>query len=439
MRSTRAKLDRAMIGLNHNRAKIWGMQQFWIRLRLIFLIVLIGLGCLLSASPVQALTQEQRLVSEAWRVVDRAYVDYTFNHQNWWQVRQNALQQPLPDREAAYTAIQSMLSTLEDPFTRLLRPDQYHNLQTTTSGELMGLGLQVAIDTTTGVLEVIAPISGSPAERAGIKARDRILKIDGVPTQDLSLDDAAARMRGAIGTTVTLTLQRPDLPDQAAADVVVTRGHITLNPLTSEIRQTPSGQKIALLRLSQFNANAASEVEQAIRADEKQGVKGYILDLRNNPGGLLQAGIEIARYFLDEGTIVFTVNRQGIESSFDSTGSALTHAPLVVLINQGTASASEILAGALQDLGRAELVGERSFGKGLIQSLFELEDGSGLAVTVAHYETPAHRDIHKQGIQPDIQVAQASLTHDQIGTTADQQYQAALELLDSTTVAARAT
>lgn len=428
-----------MVGLNHNRAKIWGMQQFWIRLRLIFLIVLIGLGCLLSASPVQALTQEQRLVSEAWRVVDRAYVDYTFNHQNWWQVRQNALQQPLPDREAAYTAIQSMLSTLEDPFTRLLRPDQYHNLQTTTSGELMGLGLQVAIDTTTGVLEVIAPISGSPAERAGIKARDRILKIDGVPTQDLSLDDAAARMRGAIGTTVTLTLQRPDLPDQAAADVVVTRGHITLNPLTSEIRQTPNGQKIALLRLSQFNANAASEVEQAIRADEKQGVKGYILDLRNNPGGLLQAGIEIARYFLDEGTIVFTVNRQGIESSFDSTGSALTHAPLVVLINQGTASASEILAGALQDLGRAELVGERSFGKGLIQSLFELEDGSGLAVTVAHYETPAHRDIHKQGIQPDIQVAQASLTHDQIGTTADQQYQAALELLDSTTVADRAT
>lgn len=413
------------------------MQQFWIRLRQIFLIILIGLTCLIGASPVQALSLEQRLVSEAWRVVDRAYVDYTFNHQNWWQVRQTALQQPLPDREAAYTAIQSMLSSLDDPFTRLLRPDQYHNLQTTTSGELMGLGLQVAIETTTGILEVIAPISGSPAEQAGIRARDRILKIDGVSTQALSLDDAASRMRGAVGTTVTLTVQRSETPDQSA-DIVITRGHITLNPLQAEIRQTAAGRKIALLRLSQFNANAASELGQAIRADEQQGVEGYILDLRNNPGGLLQAGIEIARYFLDEGIIVYTVNRQGIESSFDATGSALTHAPLVVLINQGTASASEILAGALQDLGRAQLVGERSFGKGLIQSLFELEDGSGLAVTVAHYETPSHRDIHKQGIKPDIPVPQESLAYDQIGTPADLQYERACELLNAMAVGDRA-
>ncbi len=412
------------------------MQQFSLRLSRLLLILILGMGCFCGAWPANALTQEQRLVSEAWRLIDRAYVDHTFNHQNWWQVRQEALQKPLSDREAAYAAIQSMLGKLEDPFTRLLKPDQYRSLQTTTSGELKGLGLQVSLDAASGVLEVISPIDGSPAERAGIKARDRILRIDGIPTTQLSLDDAAARMRGNIGTSVTLTVQHPQMNP---TEIVLERGHITLNPLTTEVRKTITGQRIAYLRLSQFNANAAMEVAHAIERYEQAGIDGYILDLRNNPGGLLQAGIEIGRFFLDQGTIVYTVNRQGVENSFDTTGLALTHAPLVVLINQGTASASEILAGALQDLGRAKLVGERSFGKGLIQSLFELEDGAGLAITVARYETPAHRDIHKLGIQPDIQVEQTQLRREQIGTSEDAQYQAALTQLSTAQVLARAT
>jgi carboxyl-terminal processing protease len=189
--------------------------------------------------------------------------------------------------------------------------------------------------------------------------------------------------------------------------------------------------------LSQFSANATEEVARAIDRLEKQGAAAYILDLRNNPGGLLQAGIEIARLWLDSGTIVYTVNRQGILGSFEASGEALTGDPLIVLVNKGTASASEILAGALQDNGRAQLVGEKTFGKGLIQSLFDLSDGSGLAVTVAKYETPNHKDINKLGIAPDRVVPLEPIARDQIGTAADLQYQAALQLLKEKTVLAK--
>ena len=176
----------------------------------------------------------------------------------------------------------------------------------------------------------------------------------------------------------------------------------------------------------------------AVKKLQTQGAKAYILDLRNNPGGLLQAGIDIARLWLPEGTIVYTVNRQGIQDSFTAEGEALTDAPLVVLVNQGTASASEILAGALQDNGRAILVGEKTFGKGLIQSLFELSDGAGLAVTVAKYETPSHKDIHKLGIVPDQVVAQSALSFPQVTSPEDIQYQTAMQVLNEKVVLAHA-
>lgn len=185
------------------------------------------------------------------------------------------------------------------------------------------------------------------------------------------------------------------------------------------------------MRLNQFNANATAEFEAAVRDLQQQGAEAFILDLRNNPGGLLQAGIAIARMWIDEGAIVYTADRLGILDSFQATHSALSDAPLVVLVNAGTASASEILAGALQDSGRAQLVGTTTFGKGLIQSLFELSDGSGMAVTVAKYETPAHHDINKLGIQPDLSIEAEGLRRDQLATEADPQYMAAIELLES--------
>ncbi|MEG4328671.1 S41 family peptidase, partial [Microcoleus sp. herbarium5] len=314
------------------------------------------------AQPAAALTQEQQLLSEAWRIVNRSYVDDSFNSQNWWSIRQKAVKQPLNDRQQTYTAIQGMLANLDDPFTRLLKPEQYRSLQVNTSGELTGVGLQIAIDPQTNTLTVVAPLAGSPADKAGIQPLDRILKIDGTPTSELSLDEAATRMRGRIGTAVTLTLGREGR--DAAEDIELVRDRIALNPVYAELQSASENLPVGYIRLSQFSANATEEVAHAIDRLEKQGAAAYILDLRNNPGGLLQAGIEIARLWLDSGTIVYTVNRQGILGSFEASGQALTNDPLIVLVNKGTASASEILAGALQDNGRAQLVGEKTFGKG---------------------------------------------------------------------------
>ncbi|MBD0394766.1 MAG: PDZ domain-containing protein [Microcoleus sp. C1-bin4] len=384
--------------------------------------------------PAAALTPEQKLLSEAWRIVNRSYVDDKFNNHNWWSIREKAVKEPLKDREQTYTAIQGMLANLDDPFTRLLKPEQYRSLQVNTSGELTGVGLQIAIDPQTNTLTVVAPIAGSPADKAGIQPLDRILKIDGTPTSELSLDEAATRMRGRIGTAVTLTLGREGR--DAAEEIELVRDRIALNPVYAEL-QSPENLPVGYIRLSQFSANATEEVARAIDRLEKQGAAAYILDLRNNPGGLLQAGIEIARLWLDSGTIVYTVNRQGILGSFEASGEALTGDPLIVLVNKGTASASEILAGALQDNGRAQLVGEKTFGKGLIQSLFDLSDGSGLAVTVAKYETPNHKDINKLGIAPDLVVPLEPIARDRIGTSTDLQYQAALQLLKEKTVLAK--
>ncbi len=401
----------------------------------IFLILSFSIAWSSWISPAVALTKEQKLVSEAWRIVNRTYLDDTFNHQNWASVRQKVLKQPLNDSESAFNAVQKMIATLDDPFTRFLRPEQYRSLQVNTSGELTGVGLQIALDVKTGVLEVVAPIAGSPADKAGIRPRDRITKIDSTPTTDITLDEAAARMRGQIGSHVYLTIEREG---EATTEIDLTRDRIALNPVVTQLRYSPQNVPIGYIRLTQFNANATTELAHAIESLEKQGADAYILDLRNNPGGLLQSGIEIARLWLDKGTVVYTVNRQGIQGSFEAYGSALTRDPLVVLVNQGTASASEILAGALQDNGRATLVGETTFGKGLIQSLFDLSDGAGIAVTVAKYETPNHRDINKLGIAPDRLVKLEPITREQIGTEADIQYQAAVELLTTNLEVAKA-
>ncbi|WP_082906277.1 carboxyl-terminal processing protease CtpA [Phormidesmis priestleyi] len=406
----------------------------WVRSLSGFVLAIAVTWSVLAPSA-HALTEEQRLVNEVWRIVDRSYVDSSFNHQNWWAIREKYLKQPLPNREASYTAIQQMIAGLDDPFTRLLKPDQYRSLQTSTSGELTGVGLQISLDPETKRLRVIAPVEGSPAAKSGIRPADSILMIDGVSTVGLSLDDAAERMRGQMGSRVTLTIERAG---EKVLEIDLVRDRIELNPVYAELRPQSNGKKIAYLRLSQFNANATAEMAHAIARLENQGADSYILDLRNNPGGLLQAGIDIAKLWVDEGTIVYTVNRQGTMGSFEAMGDALTKDPLVVLVNQGTASASEILAGALKDNGRAIILGEKTFGKGLIQSLFDLSDGAGLAVTVAKYETPSHKDINKLGIVPDQVVPLDPITLDQIGTPSDRQYQAAIDAISSDALVAGA-
>ncbi|MEB3227179.1 MAG: S41 family peptidase [Synechocystis sp.] len=401
-------------------------RRVWVVILCLVVSVVTYLGSTPSAL---AFTEEQKLLLQSWRLVNQSYLDDSFNGQNWWFLREKYVKRPLRNREETYTAIEEMLTTLDEPFTRLLRPEQYGNLRVTTTGELSGVGLQININPETEQLEIMAPLAGSPAESAGLKPHDRILEIDGVDTQTLSLDEAAARMRGPEGTQVSLKI----LPDTAIAPqkLTLTRQIISLSPVVANLDTSRPQTPVGYIRLSQFSANAYEEVAHAITQLEQQGATAYILDLRNNPGGLLQAGIDIARLWLPESTIVYTVNRQGVQDSFMTKGEALTDRPLVVLVNQGTASASEILAGALQDNHRGVLIGEKTFGKGLIQSLFELSDGSGLAITVAKYETPAHHDIHKLGITPDETVAEPLITYAQIGSEQDAQYQAAIAELTS--------
>ncbi len=374
-----------------------------------------------------AFTAEQQLVLQAWRTINQAYYDNSFNHQNWWLLRDRTLKEPIPNEEAAYQTITKMIATLDEPFTRLLRPEQYRSLQVNTAGELSGVGLQIGVKADSTAIEVIAPILGSPAAKAGILPHDLITQIDATPTSELTLDTAALKMRGPTGTNISIMVQTAD---RAPREVILIREKIELNPVTAELH-TENGKKIGYLRLSQFSAKAAQELADRTKKLQQQGATAYILDLRNNPGGLVQAGVEIARQWLDEGAIVYTVDRKGAIDEIDANGNAITKAPLVVLVNEGTASASEILAGALQDNGRAKLIGMKTFGKGLIQSLFDLPNGSGLAVTVAKYETPNHHDIHKLGITPDRIVPTPLIPVESAATAADTQYLAAVEELEN--------
>ncbi|NJL82699.1 MAG: PDZ domain-containing protein [Chloroflexaceae bacterium] len=382
--------------------------------------------------------EEQKLLLQSWRIVNQAYLDETFNHHNWWLVRQQLLKRSPVNREETYGAIREMLAMLDDPFTRLLEPSQYRSLQISTAGELSGVGLQINLNPQTGYLEVVAPIPGSPAAAAGIGARDRILAIDGVDTTHLSLEEAALKLRGIAGTQVSVKIQALGADEKECRDIILSRDRIALNSVYAKLEERAGETDIGYMRLTQFSATAAQEMSEAIARLQREGADGFVLDLRNNPGGLLQAGIEVARLWLGKGTVVYTVNRQGLFDSFDAYGSPMTAAPLVILVNQGTASASEILAGALQDNGRAVVVGEQTFGKGLIQSLFELSDGSGLAVTVAKYETPNHHDINKLGITPDYLVPLDGMAYLEIGSDRDEQYQQAVQLLTDNLVLAEA-
>jgi carboxyl-terminal processing protease len=296
------------------------------------------------------------------------------------------------------------------------------------------VGLQIAVDEPDNNVTVIAPIEGSPADVAGVRSRDRIVGIDNIPTKGLSLDECATRMRGAIGSEVKLSLERPlaDGKGIEKLDVVIKRDRIAVTPIIAKLNQEEN-HKVGYVRLNQFNGNAATDMEKTLRKLESDGADRYVLDLRGNPGGLFDAGLQIARMLIPEGTVVYTVDRHGVQESFEARGSAITNDPLVVLTDSGTASASEILAGALQENQRAQLVGTKTYGKGLIQSLYELEDGAGLAVTIAKYETPLHHNIHKRGIIPDVEVElKEPITRKQLGTNEDPQYVAALSVLNGT-------
>ena len=398
---------------------------------------LLGAGTVVAGMCVQTPTSwaifnsPKETVREAWQLINRSYLDRTFNGVDWTAAHQEyVVRRSYETPEDAYGAIREMLEPLEDPYTRFLDPKEYKDLKISTSGKLTGVGIQIAQDEKTKNVVVVSPIEGSPAFEAGLQAEDIILKVDNTSTQGLDLQKVVSMIRGPIGTQVTLTIGR----GQQQLRYTITRANISIQPVRFDVQSTPTG-KVGYIRLTQFNSNATAQMRAAIRQLEQQQVQGYLLDLRANPGGLLFAGTDIARMWINRGTIVSTVGRQGELSRITAQGRNLTNKPLVVLVDGGSASASEILAGALQDHRRAVLVGTKTFGKGLVQSVRPFQDGSGLVVTIAKYLTPQGRDINKTGIVPDITVEltetqKQKLTRKQIGTAADPQYAKALTVLN---------
>ena len=394
-------------------------------------VIVTGAGLHLSQGKAFFEESPKEVIDEVWQLIDNTYVDATFNQTDWEAVRTDYLGREYSSQAAAYDAVREMLELLEDPYTRFMDPQEFRNMQIDTSGELTGVGIQITQEEETDEIIVVAPIEDTPAFEAGVRSKDVIVEIDGESTEGLELNDAVSLIRGPVGSDVTLTIRR----DDELIDFNLQRARIEIHPVRYSIKEEPEGP-IGYIRLTQFSSNAAGEMQEAIESLEAENVVGYILDLRSNPGGLLYSSIEIARMWLDDGAIVSTVNRQGVVDEEVANNRAITDKPLVVLVDGGSASASEILSGALQDNDRAQLVGTQTFGKGLVQSVRSLPDGSGVAITIAKYLTPSGRDINQQGIDPDVLVElseeeRESLAEnrDLIGTLEDPQYEQAQELL----------
>ena len=338
-------------------------------------------GSAASKSATGGATYEQlRLFTEVLSIVQNQYVD------------------EVPPKELIYSAIKGTLRGL-DPHSSFLDPESYREMQVETTGSFGGLGIEITLKD--DVLTVVAPIEGTPAYRAGLQTGDKIVKIDGLVTKDMSLPDAVKRMRGKPGTKVTISVVREGWTEPKDYDI--TREQIRVQ----SVRTHDLGGGVAYIRLRQFQEQTPSDLDSALDKFSKNGMKSLILDLRNNPGGLLTAAVEVSEKFVEDGKlVVYTegrVRNQNMRFSAHAK-KAFNGIPMVILVNQGSASASEIVAGALQDWGRAMVVGTQTFGKGSVQTIIPLSDGSGLRLTTAKYFTPKGRSIHGKGITPDIVV-----------------------------------
>jgi carboxyl-terminal processing protease len=347
---------------------------------LVVLMLSLG-GSVASKGTESAATYEQlRLFTEVLSIVQNQYVD------------------EVPPKELIYSAIKGTLRGL-DPHSSFLDPDSYREMQVETSGSFGGLGIEITLKD--DILTVVSPIEGTPAHRAGLVTGDRIVKIDGLATKDMQLPDAVKRMRGKPGTKVNVSIVREGWTEPR--DFEITREQIRVH----SVRTQDLGSGIAYIKLRQFQEQTPGDLAAALERFSKSGMKALLLDLRNNPGGLLTAAVEVTEEFIDDGKlVVYTegrVRNQNMRFSAHAKKSYPT-LPVVVLVNQGSASASEIVAGALQDWGRAIVVGNQTFGKGSVQTIIPLSDGSGLRLTTAKYFTPKGRSIHGTGITPDIVV-----------------------------------
>ncbi len=389
-------------------------------------VLMLGLFYVSSfMNPVLAQTP-QSLYDRAWKLVNAKFVDQTNNEQDWsrWRHRYDNV---IKDDEDAYVAIESMVSSLNDVYTKFLNPKDFKEENESIQGSLQGIGVQIGVRD--GKLLVIAPIEDTPGERAGLKAEDEILEINGKSTKGITVDAAAEQIRGPEGTKVTLLVKRGKEP---AKTYTITREKIEIKSVSTKAPEfVKIPDNLGYIRLSSFiSRNATSEFEQALV--ENFDKDGLIIDLRSNPGGLLTNAIYIADMLLDSKVIVSTVDREGYKDTTRANQRTLTNQPIVVIINGGSASASEILSGALKDNKRAIIVGKKSFGKGLVQEINRLPGGSAMHITIQKYLTPNGTDINKKGIKPDYEV---DLTEEDVKKERDPQLAKAIELLNGQAVA----
>ncbi|MGR3274705.1 carboxyl-terminal processing protease CtpB [Acaryochloris marina NIES-2412] len=365
--------------------------------------------CLTSEAQATLEDSPKVVLDEAWQLVNRYYVDGTFNQKDWQATRQTLLSDQYASKQHAYSALRKALAVLDDPYTRFMSPQEFKALTTQTSGQLSGIGIRLEQNETTNAITIIKLLPNAPALKAGLKVGDRIVAIDGNNTDVMDLKDASSLIRGEIDTAVKLRISRAG---QDPFDMDITRDVIELPTVHTKVKQE-GNNRVGYIRLLEFSAHASEQMKTAIEELEAQKVDGFVLDLRGNPGGLLNASIEIAEMWLNRGFIVHTIDRKGKQDDIRAHPTALTKRPLVVLVDGDSASSSEILTGALQDNHRAKVIGTSTFGKALVQSVHKLSDGSGIAITVSQYFTPNGTDISHTGITPDIPV---KLTPEQLQT-----------------------
>jgi len=356
-----------------------------------------------SIAPPPALEEEFRLFWEAWRIVENEFY-----------------QRPIDSKELAYGAIRGALSTLEDENTFFITPERIAIIREDLTGTFEGIGALVKINED-GYLVIVEPLAGRPADLAGLKAGDLVLEVDGVETRGMNLVEAISLIRGPKGTTVHLTIRRQGILEPFEVEII--RQRIELR--TIEYRLLNG--EIGYIKLNEFNSQAPRQLRAALIDLLAKNPRGLILDLRDDPGGLVTAAIDVGNQFIAEG-VIMSERGKDIEEDYEAQGGGLaTEIPLVVLVNGGSASASEIVAGAIQDYGRGILIGERTVGKGSVQVQHELSDGSGLRITIAHWFTPHGRLIEGEGLIPDIEVY---ITDEDLASGLDPQLELAIDYLE---------
>lgn len=388
---------------------------------IIFLSLFILMFGWVIKSNVQAATPIE-MYDNVWRLINQKYVDQTNNEQDWgkWRHKYDSVIRTDAD---AYVAINTMIASLNDPYTKFLDPKEFADETGSIKGSLKGIGIQIGVKD--GKLMVIAPIEDTPAEKAGLMADDEILSIDGKSTKGITVDKAADQIRGEEGSQVTLLVKRKDMEPKS---YTITRAEIEIKSVSQKIPENIAmPDDIGYIRLSSFiSRNASKEFSDILTNSPDK--KAFIVDLRSNPGGLLSNAIYISDMFLDGGAIVSTVDRDGYKETQKASKGVLTTKPVVVILNKGSASASEIFSGALKDNKRAVLVGTQSFGKGLVQEINKLPNNAGINITIQKYLTPNGTDIHKKGITPDIIV---DLTEENLKNKDDVQLKKAIEVARS--------